>query len=576
MKASDYIVEFLKEQGISHVFGYIGGMITHLVESLDKAEGIDYIQTYHEQTSAIAAEGYSRANNNLGVAISTSGPGVTNMITGIADAYYDSIPCLFISGQVNTYEYKYNKPIRQQGFQEMDVVSVCKPITKYAKLIDDISLLRYELEKAVYIARSPRKGPVILDIPMNIQRMDINPEELLSFKPKKKNLIPYDIEDIINEITLSQKPILLVGGGCKYDEKQGLNRFIEKFQIPVVTSLLGKGYMDEDYKYFLGMIGSYGIRSANIAISKSDLIISIGSRLDTRQTGANFSAFEDKKIIHVDIDINELENHKLENRIKVNSRSSDFLRDILERDFSVKNIKPWRDYILYLRENYSQEKEIQRFVENKMPYLSIQTLNNYSNNNDIFTVDIGQNQMWAAQTLKIKKNQSFITSGGLAPMGYSIPSAVGHSFSQPKNRVFAIVGDGGFMISEQSLYMISQYDLNILVVLLNNSSLGMITQFQKLYFNSNMAGTTIEGGYKACDAKAVSNAHGLEHFLIEEKDLNNKEYLDEVFSNRNGVIEFKITGLTNVYPKLEFDKPIYNPSPYLSEEEIKEVLCKIP
>lgn len=575
MKASDYIVEYLKSQGIKYVFGYIGGMITHIVDSLDNAEGIDYIQTYHEQTAAIAAEGYSIETKNFGVAISTSGPGVTNMITGIADAYFDSIPTLFISGQVNTHEYKYDLPIRQRGFQEMDVVSLCKPITKYANLVDDVSLLRYELEKAIHIAKSPRMGPVILDIPMNIQRMEIEPESMLSYSKSIETLKEWDKSLVVEKIKNSKRPILLVGGGIRYDKKKEVTNFLDKFQIPVVNSLLGKGFVDEDYHYYLGMIGSYGNRCANIAIAKSDLIICIGSRLDTRQTGANFSCFEDKTIIHVDIDIHELESHKLKNRILVNAYSSDFLNIIAQEFESYSCDNSWLDFIVYLKENYNQGKEIQRFVENKMPYLSIQTLNHYSKNDDVFTVDIGQNQMWAAQTLKIKENQTFITSGGLAPMGYSIPCAIGHGFANSKKRIMAIVGDGGFMISEQSLYMISQYDLNVLVILLNNSSLGMITQFQTLYFNSNMAGTTIQGGYRACDARAVALSHGLRYFLIEEKNLNNRAYLDQVFSSRNGVIEFRIENLSTVSPKLEFDQPIYNPFPYLPEDELKELLNRI-
>jgi acetolactate synthase-1/2/3 large subunit len=575
MKVSDYIVLFLRQQGIKHIFGYIGGMITHLVDSIDKIEGIDYIQTYHEQTAAIAAEGYSIETNNFGVAISTSGPGVTNMMTGIADAYFDSIPTLFISGQVNTSEYKYDKPIRQQGFQEMDVVSVCKPITKYAVLVDDAKKIRYELEKAISIAKEDRGGPVILDIPMDIQRIEINPDKLESYFKKEKSFNNCNIDEVIKQIESSRKPIIIIGSGCRKVTKNKLETLLEKYKIPVVCSLLGKGQVNEENKLFLGMIGSYGVRAANIALAKSDLIISIGSRLDTRQTGANLLVFETKKIIQIDIDKNELENHRLKNRICVNCGSENLINKLLKEKIDFNENKNWSDYIVYLKNNYSQEKEIERFVENKMPYKSIQILNKYSKENDIFTVDIGQNQMWAAQTLLLKKGQSFVTSGGLAPMGFSIPSAIGISFADPKRRVFAIVGDGGFMMSEQSLFIVSQYNLPIIIILLNNTSLGMITQFQQLYFNSNMSGTTEKGGYKSGDFNKLSNAHGLDYFLIEEKDLDNKEYIENIFSKINAVVEFKINGLTSVYPKLEFNQPIYNPIPYLPEEELKGLISKI-
>jgi len=575
MKVSDYIVLFLREQGLKHIFGYIGGMITHLVDSIDKIEGIEYIQTYHEQTAAIAAEGYSRETNNFGVAISTSGPGVTNMITGIADAYFDSIPTLFISGQVNTSEYKYDKPIRQQGFQEMDVVNLCKSITKYAVLVDDAKKIRYELEKAISIAKEGRGGPVILDIPMDIQKTEINPDKLEFYFKETKPFNSYNIDEVIKQIETSQKPIIIIGSGYRKGTKNKLETLLEKYKIPIVCSLLGKGKVDEENKLFLGMIGSYGVRAANIALAKSDLIISIGSRFDTRQTGTNLSVFETKTIIQVDIDKNELENHRLKNRICINSDSDIFIDKLLKGKINVIENKNWNDYIVYLKNNYSQGKEIEKFVENKMPYKSIQILNKYSKENDIFTVDIGQNQMWSAQTLLLKKGQSFITSGGLAPMGFSIPSAIGISFANPRKRVFAIVGDGGFMMSEQSLFMISQYNLPIIIILLNNTSLGMITQFQQLYFNSNMPGTIEKGGYKSGNFNKLSDAHGLNYFLIEEKDLDNKEYIENIFSQRNAVVEFKINGLTSVCPKLEFNQPIYNPIPYLPEEELRNLLSKI-
>lgn len=571
MKASDYIISFLKKEGVGHIFGYIGGMITHLVDSIDKAEGIEYIQTYHEQTSAIAAEGYSRETNNIGVAISTSGPGLTNMITGIADAYFDSIPVIYISGQVNTYEYKYDKPIRQQGFQEMDVVTLCKSITKYSKLVDDISQLRYELEKAVHIAKSGRQGPILLDIPMNIQRMEVDPNSLKGYTASKEELIPYSFKEINKAIRNSKRPLLLIGGGLRYD-REGLEEFINKYNIPIVSSLLGKGIIDENRENYLGMIGSYGVRAANIAMSQADLIIALGSRLDSRQTGANFEYFRDKLIIQVDIDNNELENHRLENRIKVNDYSSQFLSRLMEESPSLRPMDGWIYYINYLNKNYSQTKEIEKFVENKMPYRAMEVLNDYSKPNDVFTVDIGQNQMWAAQTLRITQGQSFYTSGGHAPMGYAMPSAIGHSIANPQKRVFAIVGDGGFLMSEQSLYIISQYNLNILVILLNNSSLGMITHFQDLYFDSNHAGTTKDTGYQVRDPKLISESHGLNHYLIEEKDLNNTSYLNDIFSKHNGVIEFRIQGPTIVSPKLEYDQPIYNPSPFLSKDELDKLL----
>ncbi|MDR0971615.1 MAG: thiamine pyrophosphate-binding protein [Bacteroidales bacterium] len=572
MKVSDYIVSFLKEQGIRVVFGYIGGMITHLVDSIDKAEGISYIQTYHEQTAAIGAEGYARETNNFGVAISTSGPGITNMITGIADAFLDSVPTLFISGQVNTNEYKYDKPIRQQGFQELDVVELCSSITKYACLVDDAKNIRYELEKAISIAKQPRKGPVVLDIPMNIQRQEIEPCSLKGYKEEEKKEESYDIDKVIEKISRAKRPIIVVGSGIRDNAKDKLEELLNQNEVAVVCSLLGKGQVRESHKLFLGLLGSYGLRMANIAVAKSDLIIALGSRLDVRQTGAKLDEFEGKDIIQVDIDRNELENHRLKGRLTINCLVEDFIEKLISNKESLFNSdKKWVNFLLYLKENYSQQKEVERFVENKMPYRAMDIINRYSKEGDAISVDIGQNQMWAAQSIVLKNHQTFTTSGGLAPMGFSLPCAIGISFANPSKRVFAILGDGAMMISEQSLYIISQYNLPITILLLNNTSLGMITQFQSLYFNSNMAATTIKGGYKAADMEKLSLSHGLSHHIIEEKDMLNAEYLNNVFNNHNGVVEFKIEGLTTVSPKLEFDQPIFNPTPHLPKEELNHI-----
>ena len=241
MKASDYIISFFEQNGVKYIFGYIGGMITHLVDSIYTNHNVNFIQTYHEQTAAIAAEGYAICSNNIGVAISTSGPGATNMITGIADAYFDSIPVIYITGQVNTYEYKYDKPIRQQGFQETDIIDIVKPITKYAKLIDNPNDLRYELEKALYIAVSGRKGPVLLDIPMDIQRAEVNPLTMVAFQTESSIKYDIDISKYKDLIEKSKRPMLLVGGGCKNIEvKQQIENFIRKYPLPVITSLMGK------------------------------------------------------------------------------------------------------------------------------------------------------------------------------------------------------------------------------------------------------------------------------------------------------------------------------------------------
>ena len=569
MKASDYIVSFFEQRGVNVVFGYIGGMITHLVDSLGQNENMRYIQTYHEQTAAIAAEGYAIESGKFGVAICTSGPGVTNMMTGIADAFFGSIPVLFISGQVNTYEYKYDKPIRQQGFQEMEVVNVVKPITKYAVLLDKPEDIRYELEKAVYIATHGRKGPVAIDLPMNISRAEIDTEKLRGYIPEEEKPHTIPVDEVRKLIEGAKRPIILVGAGCNGD---GVDKMLDKYlqgtKIPVVTSLMGRGIINETYPNYVGMIGSYGNRCANMAVAKADLLITLGSRMDTRQTGAMYQEFLKKgKIIHVDLDENELDYHRLENRLKVHSSVADFLNALNKESVNYQDYALWNCWIAKLKENYSQDKEVERFVDNKAPYQLLQRLNEISKEGDVFTVDVGQNQMWSAQTLKLKKGQRFVNSGGLAPMGFAMPAAIGIAFANPKKAIYCVTGDGGFHMAVQSMLTIAQYNLNIKVVVINNAALGMITQFQHLYFNDRMYGTTKAGGFINPDFKTMANAYGVRYSEYTSDLLNEFDA-----SDGPRMINYVISGLTTVSPKLEYNKPIDKPSPQLPDDEYQRVM----
>ena len=569
MKVSDYIVSFFEQQGVNVVFGYIGGMITYLVDSLGQNPHVQYVQTYHEQTAAIAAEGYAIESGKFGVAICTSGPGVTNMMTGIADAFFGSIPVLFISGQVNTNDYKYDKPIRQQGFQEMEVVNVVKPITKYAVLLDKPEDIRYELEKAVYYATHGRKGPAVIDLPMNISRTEIDPKKLRGYKPMEEETSNIPTAAVVKLIEKAKRPIVLLGGGAAGEGvAEKLNKFFAETDIPVITSLMGRGIIDETYPHYLGMIGSYGNRCANMAVAKADLLISLGSRMDTRQTGAMYQEFlKEGMIIHVDLDENELDYHRLENRLKVHASVADFLKALDKESVRYQDYTPWNKWLAKLKENYSQDREVDRFVDNKAPYRLLQRLNEISREGDVFTVDVGQNQMWSAQTIKLKKGQRFVNSGGLAPMGFAMPAAIGIAFANPRRSIYCVTGDGGFHMAIQSLLTIAQYNLNIKVVVINNAALGMITQFQHLYFNDRMYGTTKAGGFINPDLKAIAKAYGMRYSEYTCDSLNEFDAADGP-----GMINYVVNGLTTVSPKVEYNKPIDRPSPQLPDEEYSAMM----
>ena len=576
MKTSDYIVRFFEEKEIKVVFGYIGGAITHLVDSIDKNSSIDYIQTYHEQTAAFAAEGYARAHKTLGVAIATSGPGATNLITGIADAFCDNVPMLYITGQVNSYEGKKEKPIRQQGFQELEIIGVVKNITKYAKHIENALDIPYELEKAYQLALEGRQGPVLLDIPMDIQRAEIDIEACKrysnSFSEKSKTF--QNIKEIKQLMMECKRPVILIGGASEFltvSVKEKLKLILEMSQIPVICSLMGKGKISEDKINFLGMVGSYGNRSANLSMKYCDLLIAVGSRLDTRQTGAKIDSFlENGKIIHVDIDQNELESHRLKNKVNVCMDINDFIEILVDIMDEYKIDEEWLDKTKLIASTFSQLNEIKNYAENKEPYHMMLKLNEFCDSNDYFVTDIGQNQMWAAQTIKIREKQNFYTGGGLASMGFSIPFAVGLAFGG-KSRIISISGDGGFHMSTQSLMLISQYSLPIKVLVMNNSSLGMITQFQGLYFNNNLVGTSAKKGYLVPSIQKIAEAYNLKYYMIKEKDLNDHLLMKEIFSDvKPCIVEYYVDKPTTVSPKLEFDSPIYNPSPKIDIEDFEK------
>lgn len=351
MKASDFIVDEIHNQGINKVFGYIGGMVAHLVDSIYKNPNVEMINTINEQGAGFAAEGLAKVNSVPSVAIATSGPGATNLITSIADCYFDSVPVLFITGQVNTYEYKkYN--IKQSGFQETNIVDMVKPITKYSTMITDVSNLKYEIQKAFYITQTGRKGPVLLDIPMDIQSAEINLDELHSFvKPDNDVLNSQKNINLQNILMTAKKPLILLGNGIKLSNAVGvLNDFLAEKEIPVVQSLLGVGVVPYEYSYNAGFIGTYGNRYGNIALSECDLLLVLGSRLDIRQTGSNIDLFKSKTIIHVDIDINELQSDKFD-KIIIHSDIKDFLSMIKNARFS--DISEWKNRIIKLK-NYIQ------------------------------------------------------------------------------------------------------------------------------------------------------------------------------------------------------------------------------
>ena len=521
MKLSDYVIDFLRAQKVSHIFYLIGGMITHLVDSTVKNQGISCITMHHEQAAAFAAEGYARCSGGLGVAMATSGPGATNLITGIGDCFFDSIPCLFITGQVNTYEGKTDIDVRQAGFQEMDIVSIVKPITKGARLVARAEDIRRDLEWAVHLATSGRPGPVLLDIPMNIQRAEIDPENLPAFTfeiAEKAALTNTSFDEIIRLLCSAKRPVVLVGGGIQTaDASDELFDFIAKTNIPVVTSLMGSDAFDHSSLCYVGMIGTYGHRHANIVLANADFLLVLGSRLDTRQTGTKPSTFaRAATIVHVDIDPKEL-NRTINARHIVQMHIKDFLK-VLNSHENIARLAVTQKWLSYIK-SCKQRFEIIPLADNNQainPCELIKYLSKQVASNAIITVDVGQHQMWTALFFELQRDQRMLISGGMGSMGFALPAAIGAKFAEPSRQIIVIVGDGGFQINIQELQTIKRNNLNIKIVLLNNQSLGMVRQFQELYFGNRTEGTLT--GYNNPDFMKIADAYGILGFQDTKKD----------------------------------------------------------
>lgn len=576
MKLADYVIDFLASNGMPHIFEVCGGSITHLLDSLHKRKDVHIVSMHHEQAVAFAAEGYSRSGrgDNTGVAMATSGPGATNLITGIASCFFDSVPCLFITGQVNTYEFKFNRPVRQVGFQETDIVDLVKPITKYAVLVKDPRKIRYCLEKAIYIARSGRHGPVLIDIPMNIQRAEIDPKTLKPFRVNadykiQKKLKIDKVKEVIKLIRSSSRPVVLVGGGLRSSKAQSeLLKFIENTGIPVVSSLMGVDAFPHYSDKFYGMIGSYGNRYANLTIANADLVIALGTRLDTRQTGTRPETFaRAAKIIHVDIDIHEL-NNKIKSKLSLNFDIKYFLTILNKniRCYNKKKIEEWKRTVAGYKNRYPSYEDPcgAPYVD---PNFFMHRLSSFVPKDAVICVDVGQNQMWAAQTLKLSRGQRFITQGGAGAMGSSLAMAIGASFANKGKIVVAISGDGGFQLNIQELQTVYHYNLPIKIILLNNRCYGMVRQFQEQYFSSKFQSTVL--GYSCPDFQAILSA-----YKISTQKINNRKEIEgalrKTFSNKRPMfLEAEIKQGHKVSPKLSVNRPVEDQEPFLSRDELK-------
>ncbi|HSW70215.1 MAG TPA: thiamine pyrophosphate-binding protein [Gammaproteobacteria bacterium] len=573
MKASDYIATFLRVQQTSHVFEVAGGMITHMLDSIYQLGNMNIISVHHEQSAAFAADAYGRHTKRPGVALATSGPGATNLLTGVGSCYFDSSPALFITGQVNTYECKKDRPIRQLGFQETDIVSMAKPITKKSYQVQSPDQLETAMQELYTLAISDRPGPVLIDIPMDIQRAIIDVEDVQYLHPSKTQaplVLDDSLDHIFEALKKAKKPLILAGQGvsCSNATEKFL-QLVDLLQIPVVTSLLGLDLLPFKHPLRIGMIGSYGNRWANMALGTCDLLIVIGSRLDIRQTGADAEGFaRNKTIFHIDCDTGEI-NNRIKNCIPIVSDAEYFIREALSY-FQNKNAgdkKEWLAEIRSLQIQWPDTKELKDF-SGINPNQFVHALSSNTPQYAAFVADVGNHQMWAAQSLELYRGQSFITTGGMGAMGFALPAAIGYSLAAQKKPVVVIAGDGAFQMNIQELQTIIRNRLPIKIVIINNNALGMIRQFQDSYFNGRYQSTY--WGYSAPDFAAIAKAYGLATHTISEPDEIDAgvAWLHEDPASP-ALLQVMVSPHMNVYPKIAFGKPITEMEPFAKPSEME-------
>lgn len=588
MKVTDYIVEFLQRKGIHDFFGYQGTMIAHLVDSIEKNPNTRSHSSYNEQGASFAACGYAQAGEKCACAYATSGPGAANLISGIADAYFDSLPVIFLTGQLNTYEYSGIPGLRQQGFQEIDIVAMTRPVTKYAVQIREDEDIVKELNKAWHIANTGRKGPVLIDLPMNIQRGDVkNPvyemslEEMGLEAAKPENVNPEETEAasvfadaadcaaaIRDALQEAKRPVIMLGHGVSDKAvREELFALARQWKIPVITSVLEMSALSWDDPLNFGCIGgAYGHRYANmIANAKSDLLICLGISLCTRQIGTKVHEFaKGAKIIRADIDQYNLQRNIHENgtnELKFCVDAADVIH-ILAGWTGNLDFTEWLSVCTDIR---SSLRAVDDAIPERYPNRMIADLSDLLSDTSAVAIDVGQHMVWSYQSFHNQKNQKLLFSGGHGAMGYALPAAIGAHYATGKP-VACICGDGAFQMNIQELEWVKRENLPITMIVMNNHALGMIRHLQRDYFEQVYADTAEGTGFSSCNFAEVARAYGLTSTCMEAEAVkdNAAGFFCGTIAPR--LLEILLEPGTYAYPKTCLGEPIHNQQPYIPKE----------
>ncbi|MBI2472669.1 MAG: biosynthetic-type acetolactate synthase large subunit [Planctomycetes bacterium] len=545
---SQILLDALIREGVEYVFGIPGGVVLPLFDVLYESS-IKFILTRHEQGAGHAADGYARATGKVGVCLATSGPGATNLVTAIATAYMDSIPIVAVTGQVKTFL------IGNDAFQEADIVGITRPITKHSYLVKDVKDLARIVKEAFFIANTGRRGPVLIDVPVDItleKCEEIIPTEidLPGYKPRYEGNIR-QIKIAAEEINNSKRPVVYTGGGIISSESsKELLEFAEKGNLPVTTTLMGLGGFPENHHLSLGMLGMHGTVSANFAVTESDVLIAIGARFDDRVTGKIDEFAPHAKIIHIDIDPASI-SKTVRVDIPVVGDAKNILQE-LNKHIHFAERKEWLDKIKQWKEknplSYNNSGSVIK------PQYVIEQICDAAKGNAIITTEVGQNQMWAAQYFTFTQPRTFLSSGGLGTMGYGFPAAIGAQLGCPDKIVVDIAGDGSIQMNIQELSTVARLNIPVKIAILNNGYLGMVRQWQELFYDKRYSSVCLNGNP---DFVKLAEAYGAKGFLVEKKE-DVRPTIEKAFSIKGPVVmDFRIDPNENVFPMVPAGQPIH-------------------
>ena len=562
IKLSDYIAKRLKEiYDVKYVFMVSGGGAMHLNDSIGKY--IPYICNHNEQACAIGAEGYARVHQNLAVVNVTTGPGGLNCLNRVFGQWTDSVPVLYLSGQVKQSTMLSscpNIPLRQLGDQEVDIISSVKPLTKYAVSLTDAYDVEYVLDKAVYLATHGRPGPVWIDVPINLQAAMIDETNLRKYNPQEDELLLPDIEQEISALAVAliraERPLIIAGHGITISNaKKEFLELVDQLNIPVVTTMNGFDTIGEDNKNFIARIGTVANRAGNFALQNADFVLSVGSRNNIRQVSYNWENFAKKAVIaSVDIDKAELEKPTVKPHIKINADAKNFLKKALVT-LEAPKCPQWREFCRHLKEKYPPLTEAPRMPHQPIePYYFIEKLIEQLGAKEVVVGSNGTAFLLPFQVGKVKVGQRYIWNSGDASMGYGLPAAIGACFANEKQRTICLEGDGSIMMNLQELQTLKHYNLPIKLFVLNNGGYISIQQTQKNFFDGRMTACTVESGVSCPDFIKIGSAFGLKTVKIDQLD-NLEDQIQRVLNTEGPVLcEVMLTPGYVFAPKLSARK----------------------